>query len=47
MPLAEVAGILAAEDPDARAALIAGHLRRLEAELERTITCAVGICWLM
>lgn len=36
MPLAEVAGILAAEEPQARAALIADHLQRLEAELDRT-----------
>jgi DNA-binding transcriptional MerR regulator len=36
MPLAEVGGILATENPDTRAALIAGHLQRLEAELDRT-----------
>jgi hypothetical protein len=36
MPLADVAGILATDDPDARSALIAGHLRRLETELDRT-----------
>lgn len=36
MPLAEVNGVLTVEDPDARAELVAAHLRRLEAELERT-----------
>jgi DNA-binding transcriptional MerR regulator len=36
MPLADVSRILATEDPDARAGLIAGHLQRLEAELDRT-----------
>jgi DNA-binding transcriptional MerR regulator len=36
MPLAEVSTILATEDPDARATLIADHLQRLEAELDRT-----------
>lgn len=36
MPLAEVALVLATEDPEARAALISGHLQRLEAELDRT-----------
>jgi DNA-binding transcriptional MerR regulator len=43
MPLAEVAGILATEDLDARAALIAGHLRRLESELERTRAAVVSL----
>lgn len=36
MPLADVARILANEDPGARAELVAGHLQRLEAELDRT-----------
>jgi DNA-binding transcriptional MerR regulator len=36
VPLAEVAGILAADDPQERAGLIAGHLQRLEAQLDRT-----------
>lgn len=36
MPLAEVREMLATPDPDSRAALIAGHLRRLEAELDKT-----------
>jgi DNA-binding transcriptional MerR regulator len=36
VPLAEVGEILATEDPRARAELIAGHLERLEAQLDRT-----------
>jgi DNA-binding transcriptional MerR regulator len=36
MPLAEVKRILATEDPGTRAELTAGHLRRLEAQLDRT-----------
>ncbi|OZM76808.1 MerR family transcriptional regulator [Pseudonocardia sp. MH-G8] len=36
VPLAEVAAILAADDPHQRAEVIAGHLRRLEAEMDRT-----------
>jgi DNA-binding transcriptional MerR regulator len=36
MPLSEVGEVLATPDPDARAALITGHLRRLESELHRT-----------
>jgi DNA-binding transcriptional MerR regulator len=36
MPLAEVSRVLRTEDPRARAALIADHLRRLESELDRT-----------
>ena len=36
MPLTEVSRILATEDPEARATLIADHLQRLEAELDRT-----------
>jgi len=36
VPLAEVGEILATEDPKARAELITGHLRRLEAQLDRT-----------
>lgn len=38
VPLAEVKAILATEDPQRRADLIAGHLQRLEDELERTRT---------
>src|SRR4051794_17520416 len=36
MPLVEVSRILATEDPETRADLIAGHLKRLETELDRT-----------
>lgn len=36
VPLAEVSAILATEDPHARAELIAGHLERLEEQLDRT-----------
>jgi DNA-binding transcriptional MerR regulator len=36
MPLAEVSRILVTEDPETRAALIGGHLKRLETELDRT-----------
>jgi DNA-binding transcriptional MerR regulator len=36
VPLAEVKAVLATEDPQRRADLIAGHLQRLEGELDRT-----------
>jgi DNA-binding transcriptional MerR regulator len=36
VPLSDVQQILRAPDPGARSALVAGHLRRLEAELDRT-----------
>ncbi len=36
LPLAEVKAVLATEDPQRRADLIAGHLQRLEDELDRT-----------
>jgi DNA-binding transcriptional MerR regulator len=36
VPLADVKSILATEDPQRRADLIAGHLQRLEDELDRT-----------
>ncbi|WP_433218643.1 MerR family transcriptional regulator [Dactylosporangium sp. CS-047395] len=36
VPLAEVRAILATADPDRRAALIAGHLERLQETLDRT-----------
>ncbi|WP_433604985.1 MerR family transcriptional regulator [Dactylosporangium sp. CA-139114] len=42
VPLAEVKSILAA-DPERRAELIAGHLRRLEAELDRTRAAVVSL----
>ncbi|WP_250036752.1 MerR family transcriptional regulator [Paractinoplanes maris] len=41
VPLAEVKALLATDDPQERAGLISGHLRRLEAELDRT-RAAVG-----
>ena len=43
VPLAEVKSILAADDPQRRADLIAGHLRRLEAELDRTRAAVVSL----
>jgi DNA-binding transcriptional MerR regulator len=36
MPVREIGAVLATEDPDARSALIAGHLARLEEQLDRT-----------
>lgn len=36
VPLADVRAILAADDPTRRAALVSGHLERLEHELDRT-----------
>jgi DNA-binding transcriptional MerR regulator len=36
MPVKEVGEVLATEDPEARSALIAVHLQRLEAQLEQT-----------
>ena len=36
VPLPDVRRILRSPDPDTRAALVAGHLRRLESELDRT-----------
>ncbi|MFI5509198.1 MerR family transcriptional regulator [Mycobacterium sp. NPDC051804] len=43
VPLAEVESILAAGDPQQRAEVIAGHLRRLEAELDRTQAAVVSL----
>jgi DNA-binding transcriptional MerR regulator len=43
VPLAEVGEILATEDPKARAELITGHLRRLEAQLDRTRTAVTSL----
>ncbi|GAB2485389.1 MerR family transcriptional regulator [Promicromonospora xylanilytica] len=43
VPLAEVRQILAAPDAGARAELVAGHLRRLEAELDRTRTAVASL----
>lgn len=36
MPLAEVKEMLTTPDPDSRAALVTGHLHRLESELDKT-----------
>lgn len=43
VPLAEVESILSAGDPQQRAEVIAGHLRRLEAELDRTQAAVVSL----
>lgn len=43
MPLAEVSRILVTDDPETRAALIAGHLERLETELDRTRAAVVSL----
>ncbi|WP_179470617.1 MerR family transcriptional regulator [Mycolicibacterium vinylchloridicum] len=43
VPLAEVRSILATDDPQQRADVIAGHLRRLEAELSRTQAAVVSL----
>lgn len=43
VPLAEVKSILATDDPRRRADLITGHLRRLEAELDRTRAAVVSL----
>ncbi|WP_155370726.1 MerR family transcriptional regulator [Catellatospora vulcania] len=43
VPLAEVRSILATDDPQRRADLITGHLRRLEAELDRTRAAVVSL----
>ena len=43
VPLAEVRSIIATDDPQRRADLIAGHLHRLEAELDRTRMAVVSL----
>jgi DNA-binding transcriptional MerR regulator len=43
VPLAEVESILATDDPEQRAELIAGHLHRLETELDRTRAAVVSL----
>jgi DNA-binding transcriptional MerR regulator len=43
VPLAEVGEILATEDPHLRAELITGHLRRLEAQLDRTHSAVTSL----
>jgi DNA-binding transcriptional MerR regulator len=47
VPLSEVEAILATEDPQARAEVVAGHLQRLEAELARTRAAVVSLRRLM
>lgn len=43
MPLREVREVLTTPDPDARASLVAGHLSRLESELDRTRTAVTSL----
>jgi DNA-binding transcriptional MerR regulator len=43
VPLAEVGEILATEDPQLRAELITGHLRRLEAQLDRAHSAVASL----
>jgi DNA-binding transcriptional MerR regulator len=43
VPLAEVRQILATQDAEARAGLVTGHLRRLEAELDRTRSAVASL----
>lgn len=43
VPLADVRSILATDDPHRRADLVTGHLRRLEAELDRTRAAVVSL----
>ncbi|AGZ41116.1 MerR family transcriptional regulator [Actinoplanes friuliensis] len=43
VPLAEVRSIIATDDPHRRAELVAGHLRRLEAALDRTRVAVVSL----
>lgn len=43
VPLAEVKSILASGDPEHRAEVIASHLKRLEAELDRTRAAVVSL----
>ena len=43
MPLREVGELLAVTDPDARAAVIAQHLRRLENQLDQTKAAVVAL----
>ncbi|MFY1697837.1 MerR family transcriptional regulator [Solwaraspora sp. WMMA2101] len=43
VPLAEIKSIITTDDPQQRAELIAGHLHRLEAELDRTRAAVVSL----
>ncbi|MGE2714613.1 MerR family transcriptional regulator [Mycolicibacterium litorale] len=47
VPLSEVQTILATEDPAQRAEVIGGHLKRMEAELDRTRAAVVSLRRLM
>jgi DNA-binding transcriptional MerR regulator len=43
MPVREVGEVLATTDPDARSALIAGHLERLESQLDQTMAAVTSL----
>jgi hypothetical protein len=43
MPVSEIHAVLAASDPIERNAMIAAHLRRLEAELSRTQSAVASL----
>ena len=43
VPLAEIESILATDDPQQRTEVIAGHLRRLEDELDRTQAAVISL----
>jgi DNA-binding transcriptional MerR regulator len=43
VPLADIGSILETDDPQERAEVVAGHLRRLEAELDRTRAAVVSL----
>jgi effector-binding domain-containing protein len=43
MPVREIGAVLATEDPDARSALIGGHLDRLEERLDQTRAAVVSL----
>jgi DNA-binding transcriptional MerR regulator len=43
VPLAEVGAILATDDPQRRSEVVAGHLRRLESELDRTRSAVASL----
>jgi DNA-binding transcriptional MerR regulator len=43
MPVREIGAVLATDDPDARSALIAGHLARLEEQLDQTRSAVTSL----
>lgn len=47
LPLAEVRQVLATDDAAARAALVGGHLRRLEVQLDRTRAAVLSLSQLL